>query len=222
MALTAKGFLFDLDGTLADSLHVVERAWLAFARRIGADEEEVKQFIHGKPAVESIRHFLPDADSAEIATQLAWVTEQEIRESGEVTDLPGAKALLLRLQSLGIPWAIVTSGSVAIARPRHTAAGLPEPDAWVTADNITRGKPHPEPYLLGAEKLGLAPQDCFVFEDATAGLLSGLDAGCKVIAVHVPPGTPRTDELALQVSSLTQLQVDKAADGSVTLTCLPG
>lgn len=222
MALTAKGFLFDLDGTLADSLHVVERAWLAFARRIGADEEEVKQFIHGKPAVESIRHFLPDADSAEIATQLAWVTEQEIRESGEVTDLPGAKALLLRLQSLGIPWAIVTSGSVAIARPRHTAAGLPEPDAWVNADNITRGKPHPEPYLLGAEKLGLAPQDCFVFEDATAGLLSGLDAGCKVIAVYVPPGTPRTDELALQVSSLTQLQVDKAADGSVTLTCLPG
>lgn len=79
MALTAKGFLFDLDGTLADSLHVVERAWLAFARRIGADEDEVKHFIHGKPAVESIRHFLPDADENEIAAQLAWVTEQEIR-----------------------------------------------------------------------------------------------------------------------------------------------
>lgn len=62
---------------------------------------------------------------------------------------------------------------MAIARPRHSAANLPEPDAWVTADNITRGKPDPQPYLLGAEKLGLAPRDCFVFEDATAGLLSG-------------------------------------------------
>ncbi|OFU98310.1 phosphatase [Morganella sp. HMSC11D09] len=222
MALTAKGFLFDLDGTLADSLHVVERAWLAFARRIGADEDEVKHFIHGKPAVESIRHFLPDADENEIAAQLAWVTEQEIRESDQVTDLPGEQVLLARLTSLDIPWAIVTSGSVAIARPRHSAANLPEPDAWVTADNITRGKPDPQPYLLGAEKLGLAPRDCFVFEDATAGLLSGLDAGCQVIAVHVPAGTPRTDELAMRVDSLTEIEVEKAADGTVTLTRRPG
>ncbi|QXL78144.1 Sugar phosphatase YfbT [Proteus mirabilis] len=79
----------------------------------------------------------------------------------------------------------------------------------MTAECITQGKPNPEPYLLGAKKLGLAPKECVVFEDAAAGIYSGLDAGCQVIAVHAPISLPRRNEIDLIIDSLNDLQIDK-------------
>lgn len=113
------------------------------------------------------------------------------------------------MNKAGIPWAIVTSGSMPVARARHKVAGLPAPEVFVTAERVKRGKPEPDAYLLGAQLLGLAPQECVVVEDAPAGVLSGLAAGCHVIAVNAPADTPRLNEVDLVLHSLEQITVTK-------------
>lgn len=212
--MECKGFLFDLDGTLVDSLPVVERAWSNWAKGRGLDVQEVLDFIHGKQAITSLRHFMPGASEAEIQREHAVLEQVEAQDTDGVHALPGAAALLARLNTLDIPWAIVTSGSVPVATSRLAASGLPRPAVFITAEQVQRGKPEPDPYLLGAERLGLAPQACVVVEDAAAGILSGLAAGCQVIAVNAPADAPKLDQVALALSSLVQLQVGKLAQGA--------
>ncbi|AVR05258.1 sugar phosphatase [Pluralibacter gergoviae] len=213
--MRCKGFLFDLDGTLVNSLPVVERSWCRWADRHGLSHADVLNFIHGKQAITSLRHFLPDADDALLQAEFSWLEKIEAEDIDGITALPGALALLNRLDEQQIPWAIVTSGSVPVAHARHAAAGLPQPAVFVTAEQVARGKPEPDAYLLGAKGLGLAPAECAVVEDAAAGVLSGLAAGCRVIAVNVPAEAPRLDEADYVLTSLTQIEVHKDAGGLV-------
>ncbi len=210
-----KGFLFDLDGTLVDSLPVVERAWCGWADRFGISHDEVLDFIHGKQAITSLRHFMPDRSEDEIQAEFRRLEHIDATDTDGVTALPGAVALLEHLNALDIPWAIVTSGSMPVAAARRETAGLPEPKVFVTAERVARGKPEPDAYLLGAQLLGLAPEECVVVEDAPAGILSGLAAGSDVIAVNAPSSTPRLDEVDLQLATLTELTVEKRPDGAI-------
>ncbi|WP_312316206.1 sugar phosphatase [Atlantibacter hermannii] len=210
-----KGFLFDLDGTLVDSLPVVERAWCGWADRFGISHDEVLDFIHGKQAITSLRHFMPGRSEDEIQAEFRRLEHIEATDTDGVTALPGAVALLEHLNALDIPWAIVTSGSMPVAAARRETAGLPEPKVFVTAERVARGKPEPDAYLLGAQLLGLAPEECVVVEDAPAGILSGLAAGSDVIAVNAPSSTPRLDEVDLQLATLTELTVEKQPDGAI-------
>ncbi|QNH64742.1 sugar phosphatase [Proteus vulgaris] len=212
MAITCKGFLFDLDGTLVDSLPVVEHCWALFGERVGVSTQEINDYIHGKPAIESIRHFMPNATEQEITEMFRWLEKLESTQTEGLAPLPGSIALINRLNNLNIPWAIVTSGTVPIASTRQSVTGIPEPKHWVTAECISKGKPNPEPYLLGAKKLGLLPEDCVVFEDAAAGIYSGLDAGCQVVAVHAPLSLPRRSEIHLIIDSLNDIQIEKQAE----------
>ena len=123
--MRCKGFLFDLDGTLVDSLPAVERAWSNWARRHGLAPEEVLAFIHGKQAITSLRHFMAGKSEADIAAEFTRLEQIEATETEGITALPGAIALLNHLNKAGIPWAIVTSGSMPVARARHKVAGLP-------------------------------------------------------------------------------------------------
>lgn len=216
--MQCKGFLFDLDGTLVNSLPVVERAWCAWADRFGIAHQEVLDFIHGKQAITSLRHFMAGKPEAEIMAEFSRLEEIEARDTDGVAALPGAVALLNHLNTLQIPWAIVTSGSIPVAHARHRAGGLPMPEVFVTAEQVQRGKPEPDPYLLGAKLLGLAPQDCVVVEDAAAGVLSGLAAHCHVIAVNVPADSPRLAEVDLVLNRLDELTVVKRDDGLVVVT----
>ncbi|MEH5099553.1 sugar phosphatase [Atlantibacter hermannii] len=210
-----KGFLFDLDGTLVDSLPVVERAWCGWADRFGISHDEVLDFIHGKQAITSLRHFMPGRSEDDIQAEFRRLEHIEATDTDGVTALPGAVALLEHLNALDIPWAIVTSGSMPVAAARRETAGLPEPKVFVTAERVARGKPEPDAYLLGAQLLGLAPEECVVVEDAPAGILSGLAAGSDVIAVNAPSSTPRLDEVDLQLATLTELTVEKRPDGAI-------
>ncbi|WP_313488745.1 sugar phosphatase [Atlantibacter hermannii] len=210
-----KGFLFDLDGTLVDSLPVVERAWCGWADRFGISHDDVLDFIHGKQAITSLRHFMPGRSEDDIQAEFCRLEHIEATDTDGVTALPGAVALLEHLNALDIPWAIVTSGSMPVAAARRETAGLPEPKVFVTAERVARGKPEPDAYLLGAQLLGLAPEECVVVEDAPAGILSGLAAGSDVIAVNAPSSTPRLDEVDLQLATLTELTVEKRPDGAI-------
>lgn len=215
--MKCKGFLFDLDGTLVDSLPAVERAWCQLAARINVPAQEVLDFIHGKQAITSLRHFMPGASEEAIAREFSWLETREAEDTDGVSALPGAIELLTYLSDASIPWAIVTSGTVPIASARHGAAGLPKPEIFVTAERVERGKPEPDAYLLGAQLLGLEPEQCVVVEDAPAGILSGLAAGCHVIAVNAPADTPRLASVDYALASLTELLVQKTADGDVEI-----
>lgn len=207
------GFLFDLDGTLVDSLPAVERAWSNWGARHGIAADEILDFIHGKQAITSLRHFMAGQLEAAIQAEFLALEKTEAEDTDGVRALPGAKALLTQLNALQIPWAIVTSGSVPVAHARHKAAGLPQPAVFITAEQVAKGKPEPDPYLLGAERLKLSPADCVVVEDAPAGVIAGLAAGCAVIAANAPDDTPRIDEVALRLTSLESLVVTKRSTG---------
>lgn len=216
--MQCKGFLFDLDGTLVDSLPVVERSWCHWADRHGIDHQDVLNFIHGKQAITSLRHFLPGRCEDEIQSEFTYLEQIEAADTDGIVALPGAIELLQHLNEAHIPWAIVTSGSVPVAHARHKAAGLPLPEVFVTAERVKRGKPEPDAFLLGAELLGLHPADCMVVEDAAAGVLAGLNAASHVIAVNVPAGSPRLEEVDFVISSLEALEVHRDSDGNVTVS----
>ncbi|MCI1900829.1 MAG: sugar phosphatase [Enterobacter sp.] len=216
--MQCKGFLFDLDGTLVDSLPVVERSWCHWADRHGIDHQDVLNFIHGKQAITSLRHFLAGRTEEEIQSEFTWLEQIEATDTHGIVALPGALELLQHLNEASIPWAIVTSGSIPVAHARHKAAGLPMPEVFVTAERVKRGKPEPDAFLLGAELLGLQPAECVVVEDASAGVLAGLNAGCHVIAVNVPADSPRLGEVDFVLTSLQALSVHKLSDGNVTVS----
>ncbi len=177
--IQCRGVLFDLDGVLVDSTPAVARVWAWWAREHGFDPEEVVKKAHGRPSITTIRELLPDADHA---AEDREVERREISDVEGVIPLPGAKELL---QALPLErWAIVTSCTRALAHVRIAAAGLPKPKHLVTATDVRHGKPHPEPYLKGAQILGIPADDCLVIEDAPAGIRAGKAAGARVLALR--------------------------------------
>ncbi|MEH2921023.1 sugar phosphatase [Samsonia erythrinae] len=211
--MECKGFLFDLDGTLVDSLPAVERAWVNWAKDHAIAPQEVLDFIHGKQAITSLRHFLRGQSEETIQREFIALENTEASDTRGVVAMPGAKALLEKLEALGIPWAIVTSGTIPIASARHRHGELPAPREFITAEQVANGKPHPDAYLLGAQRLGLRPEECVVVEDAPAGILSGLAAGCQVIAVNAPADTPKLDKVNLILDSLAQIDIERSPGG---------
>jgi len=208
-----KGFLFDLDGTLVDSLPAVERSWINWALSWGVNPQDVLAFIHGKQAITSLRHFMEGESEETIQKEFLKLEQIEATDTEGVTALPGAHLLLSELNRQDIPWAIVTSGSMPVASARHKAAHLPEPEVFITAEQVKHGKPQPDAYLLGAEGLGLAPEDCVVVEDAAAGVMAGLAAGCKVIAVNAPDDTPGIENVDFDLTTLEVLLISRTDEG---------
>ena len=180
LELTASAALFDMDGTLVDSTAVVEMIWRDFCREHRVDEQVLMPWSHGRRTPDTVRHFLPDLPEDQLA---AVVKDLESRERGTLTGIvaiPGARELL---GTMTIPWAVVTSAPRELAVRRMVAAGLPAPGVLVAADEIEKGKPHPEGYLRAAELLGVKPADCVVFEDAGPGVQSAIDSGARVVVV---------------------------------------
>lgn len=182
MILQAKGLLFDLDGTLIDSLPAVDRAWSIFARKHGLEPAFVLSRIHGRRSIDSIRELVPEIDPEE---EDLYIRNLEASDAEGVTVLPGSMELLRALPLNR--WCIVTSGTSDVAKSRIKATGLPTPQFAVYGEDVTRGKPAPDPFLLGAEKLGFSPADCIGFEDTDAGLGSIAAAGARPVAVGRVP-----------------------------------
>ena len=147
-----------------------------------------------------------------VAPAVGRIEELEMATAGEVRALPGAREAVA-----GLPrnrWAVVTSGNRRLALARLAAAGLTAP-ALVTADDVARGKPDPEPYLLGARRLGVEPGRCLVVEDAPSGLQAAQAAGMGTVAVTT---THRAEELHADavIGALDAIRV-VASDGHLTV-----
>jgi len=169
--------LFDLDGTLIDSTASVDRVWGRWAREYGIDMDGFT-VQHGVPARAQLAGLIP-AD--EIETEFLKLERMEVEDLEGVVQLPGAADALAALPAGRA--AIATSGTrpLAEARIRHT--GIRIPQVVVTAEETHVGKPDPEPYLLAAQRLGVAARDCLVVEDAPAGLAAGHAAGCTTLGL---------------------------------------
>jgi sugar-phosphatase len=183
---TFSAFLFDMDGTILTSIKAAERVWGQWARGHGLDVDAFLPTIHGKRTEETIRALeLPGVDPVREA---AFITRAEIEDVAGIEAIKGAADFLA-----GLPrerWAIVTSAPRLLAEARILAAGLPMPGVLVAAEDVERGKPAPDPFLLGARKLGVAPADCLVFEDTLAGLQSAQAAGMASIVVTTTHSHP--------------------------------
>lgn len=177
--ITASAMLFDLDGVLIDSTPAVSRVWTQWAIKHGFEPDKTVREAHGRPSIESIRELLPDADHEALNREME---RREIEDLGGIIPLPGALELLTHLPLHR--WAIVSSSTRAVAEVRIRVAGLPVPPTIITSNDVTNGKPHPEPYLAGARALGFDPADCIVVEDVPAGIRSGKAAGARVIALR--------------------------------------
>ncbi len=180
--VSAQALLFDLDGTLADSTDSVDRAWTRMARLLGKDPAEVVGKFHGMTGSQTLLMVEPSLTPQQVVEMNEVLIDLEVADSAAVTAVPGALQALAAVP--GDRWAIVTSCPARLAWARIEAAGLPRPTTMVTADDVRHSKPHPEPYLLGARRLGFDPGDCLAVEDAPAGVASARAAGCRVLALR--------------------------------------
>ena len=181
MELRCRGLLFDLDGTLIDSLHAVDRAWTTWALRHGLAPSHVLPLIHGRRSIESIRAILPEVDAEAEDLVLRQI---ESSDTHGVRALPGAPEFLAALPAGR--WGLVTSGTSDVARARLLAAGIPVPTACVFGEDVSYGKPHPEPYLLGAKHLDVKRQ--------AAVLLGGMQVQDKSVVIALGFATKDKDE----------------------------
>lgn len=195
---TCAAILVDSDGVLVDSASSIKRAFSRWSDHYGLDGAEVYRTLHGHRAIEVAGAALGGGD-IEAAARL--LDRFELEDAETVTALPGSRDFLEQLEGA---WTLVSSGPKLLVQARLAAAGLPKPQHFVTAESVTRGKPHPDGYLLAADLNSVSPSACVALEDSTTGLRAAMSAGCQVIQV----GT--TAEPAPVLGAVTDLRGIKA------------
>ena len=179
-------FLFDMDGTLLNSVIAAERVWAKWAQKHGLDVNRFLPTIHGVRSIDTVRkQNIPGID---VQQEADAISQAEIEDVEGVAAIEGVADFLASLPA--DRWAVVTSAPLALAQARMKAAGLTLPDVVITAEDVTQGKPAPDGFLLAAQRLGVEPAQCLVFEDAPAGIAAGKAAGARVVvitAAHLHP-----------------------------------
>lgn len=181
-----RAFIFDMDGTLADNLPVHEVAWQLFLKNHGYDLplEEVAEKVFGTES-ECIQRFFGPLEADEIQ-RLGHEKEELYRKMyrSSMAARPGLEAFLEKARAAGFRIALGTAGGRENVEYLIGGLGLfPFFEAIVTAEDVQKGKPDPEVFLLAAQKLGIAPADCLVFEDSDKGIEAAKRAGMAVVAV---------------------------------------
>ena len=206
------GFLFDMDGTILNSIAAAERVWGRWALRQGLDLEAFLPTMHGKRGIDTISGLnLPGIDPVAEAEE---ILRGEIEDVEGVIAIDGAADFLASLPPNR--WAIVTSAPIDLARARLAAAGIPQPTIMVTAEDVSVGKPDPQGYLLGAERIGASASEMLVFEDVQAGVTAGEAAGADIMVITAT----HQHVLATQHPTLLdyrQIAVKTTADGRLTI-----
>ena len=203
VTVRCKGVLFDMDGILISSIGSVERSWTKWAVSRGVDPVHTLSIAHGRRSIETVVELRPDLDAA---GENEIIEQMEMDDTEGVEVLPGVHALLAALPPER--WTVVTSATRPLARVRLAAGGIPVPARFVTADDVSEGKPHPAPYLAGAALLEFKPEECVVFEDAASGAKAGRAAGCTVIATTFSHSVESLAAAQYLVPDLTGVEVE--------------
>ena len=210
VALSCEAILFDLDGVLVDSHHVVERTWRRWSEHHGLDVPDLVVRAHGRRSVETVREVAPHLNAD---TEVGWLAEAELDDFDGVVALPGAASILGSLRAH--EWAVVTSGGRELARRRLQHANLPLPGILIAAEDVTTGKPAPDGYLLAAERLSCDAAKCVVVEDTPPGVEAGQRAGARTVALTTTFARAALSHADLIVSELRDLTVHHETSGLV-------
>lgn len=195
---------------MVDSTRAVDREWREWAARKGVDGDAIMAIAHGVRTVEVIRRVAPHLDAD---AEAAAIENHEAGDQRGVTVMPGSVDLVRSIPEGR--WGVVTSGSRLLATNRLRHCGLPVPQVLVTSDDVTHGKPDPEPYLKGAKWLGFSPADCLVIEDAPAGIQSARAAGTKVIGIASTYGVDALEQANAVIRKLEQVRVTLNGTGKL-------
>jgi len=194
--------LFDLDGVLVNSTGSVTRQWRRWAEDNNIDPQRVFDNAHGVRTIEIVRRLAPHIDAEAEALMLE---KREAADQEGVSVMPGAADLLSSIPEGR--WCVVTSGTRYLATARLKLGNLPIPNVLVSADDVSKGKPDPEPYLTGARLLGVNPKDCLVIEDAPAGIRAAHAGGMKAIGITSTYPASGLHEADAVIQKLGQLKV---------------
>jgi sugar-phosphatase len=202
VSLTVDGLLLDCDGVLVDSHNAAAVAWNLWAKRWAPGFDFHRDVEHGRRITDLVAELISSPSDVTAAT--ADLIRQELDHAADVVAIPGARQLLDELPQG--TWAVVTSGGRAIATARMASAGLVPADVLVTSEDVERGKPFPDPYRLAAQRLGVPPERCAVFEDAPAGIAAARAAGVETI-IGVGP-IAATESVTVAVADLRGVRFD--------------
>ena len=211
MRIECAAVLFDSDGVLVDSHAAGKQAWEQVGAEFGFEiDDEIFASLSGVRAEDSLARFVaPDRWSRAVARL------EDLEVEAASASLPVAGALALVGTIPDDRWAIVTSASRRLGIARWRGAGIAIPPNIVTAEDVTNGKPNPEPYVRAATLLGVDIADCLVVEDAPSGGRAGRAAGAKVLAVG---SLDWSFEPSSRVADLTAVDVAVSADGRLGVT----
>jgi sugar-phosphatase len=212
-----RAILFDLDGVLVDSAAYVEEQWRRWATAKGLHPEPFLRVCHGRRALETIRLAAPHLDAE---AEVAAFEPDETGDSGTIEPIEGAARLLEALPTG--TWAVATSGPRAVAGDRLRRAGLPSPAVLVCAEDVVRGKPSPDVYLMAAASLAVAPSECIVIEDAPAGIQAARAAGMGVVGLTTthPRHELQADACAPSLAAIYVGRIDHTPRGARFLELL--
>jgi sugar-phosphatase len=210
---SCKALLFDMDGTLIDSMDFAVNLYATWALSRGLDADHVVAIMPGVKTVEVVRNVAPHLDAEK---ERDVIVARELTDMTGVRAFPGTAELIASLRR--DQWAIVTSAMRPGAEARLNYLRIAAPPAFITAEMVSHGKPAPDCFLLAAKKLDVDPRDCIVCEDAPSGVAAGKAAGMRVIAfstTHSPAQLQLADAI---VPSIAALRVEQTEDGLLVLT----
>jgi sugar-phosphatase len=210
-------FLFDMDGTVLNSIAVAERVWAAWAEKQGIDAASLLATVHGRKAIETITRLgLSGIDPAE---EVRLLTQAEIDDVTGVEPIAGAIDFLKSLPA--DRWAIVTSAPKELAKVRIAATGIPWPKVLIAGEDVENGKPAPDCFMLAARILAQPIEDCLVFEDAPAGIEAAEASGASVLVISAThraplltrhPSVGDYDHVAVNIDANGNLRLSSRAD----------
>ncbi|KAJ1644541.1 hypothetical protein LPJ64_003787 [Coemansia asiatica] len=208
--IKAKAILFDMDGTLVNTVACVETYWRGMAAKYNVDAEKLLHNVHGHPTYDVLCKWFPESMHTREHAEKA---ERDLMNDAEgVFAVPGVPELLSKLDPK--KWTIVTAATQALALTRLQQVNLPIPETLVSAKDAHAGKPNPDCYQMGAKRLGVVPKDTVVFEDAINGVKAGCAAGATVVGVLTSTTEDKLRQSGAQhiVSDFSNVRVEDKGD----------
>ncbi|KAL8739045.1 MAG: hypothetical protein Q9181_000227 [Wetmoreana brouardii] len=211
-----------MDGTIVDSTNAITKHWHKIGKELGVDPSVILLTSHGRRSIETLALYDQSKANWDYVSCIEGLIP--IEYGADAVEVPGARSLLASLDRVNAPWAIVTSGTRALATGWLDVMDLSHPKTMVVAEDVSAGKPAPECYRLGIDRLGLIAgqvrTEILVVEDSPAGVQAGKAAGCQVLGLATTHSTEQlknsgADWIVQDLRSV--LVVDLRADGQIQI-----
>ncbi|PSU70865.1 HAD-IA family hydrolase [Photobacterium phosphoreum] len=210
--ITVRGFIFDVDATLVDTIAVIDEIWKEWSAVKKLNFTDVRPFVHGRKINETLAEINPKYNTEDGVLEVKCIAVEKMKKAKAITG-----ALKFVKQIPNEMWSIATSGPRQVAVTSLKASGFSLPEVMVCGEDVTQGKPHPEPFLTAAKQLNLLPKQCVAFEDSPVGIRSALEAGCFTIALTTSHAKHELEEANVIIDDFADINLIFTKDNEITL-----